>query len=728
MSTTNKRFFWITASILFALAMIFTLMPITAHAAVTDPLDPIIANGVERKSSLPAASSSYEGKYVDVNGKVYKCVSLAPSAATIQVGSTFLDDTLYVNGFDFDGLDASGDASKYITCIVDIGVGIPHYILAYFTSDSGTYSLFSSPTTLYVGQIMPNGRITSVYSESNFRQQSGTFTLEVPSGVTVTELPSDLTYIEDVFTCISSSGGGYEWELIHTHNLYDSVLEPATCTDSGVGSTGCTYCDVLNVYNETYTIPATGHVYTESSRKTECTTITIISTCSCGKTTTSTLPGPGHNYTSTFTPGTDTTLGYYTYVCSSCSHTYTADEEWDCDTDGHKWREYNRTGGTCTVDLVVSYECTVCSGTRSETTEAPGHNWLTTEKGDCTGVTIFKTCSACGSTETETGEPKPHNYLSVRHDGTDTSIGYTVFSCEVCNHTYTVYDEWDCAAKGHIGPESSRTQTCTELTIRYTCQVCEEQYSETDTTAGLGHDMAESSSSGLCTSLTVTYSCQRTGCTHTETKTEIRNHSYVQTGWQGPCDQAVVTYTCSTCDHSYTQSEPGAHDYQETGRTGGTCTEDTVINYKCSACNVTRTDTIDAPGHNLELIGFEASCTEGTDTYGCTVCDYEETREGTPLGHSFTIDIREEDGYRIKTYTCSVCNYVEEERTALPQVPSTGIAEVEHFVISFFSALASFFLYIFANVSFMGVTGLDLIGIMALFVVLVFVRRLTAKE
>ncbi|MBQ9121270.1 MAG: hypothetical protein IJY12_02770, partial [Clostridia bacterium] len=381
---------------------------------------------------------------------------------------------------------------------------------------------------------------------------------------------------------------------------------------------------------------------------------------------------------------------------------------------------------TCTEDLVITYECTVCSGTYTETTEAPGHNWLITEKGDCTGVTIIKSCTVCSVTETSTGEPKSHNLVSTRHEATDISVGYTEFTCSTCGYSYNVYDAHDCATQGHIGPETDRVRSCTELTIYCVCSVCEESFSLVDDTGGLGHDLVETSSSGLCTSRSVTYSCQRSGCDHTETRTEVRSHSYVQTDWQGPCDQAVVTYTCSTCGDSYTESSPGSHAYEETARTDATCTAEGSITYTCSSCNATKLEAIPILEHDMQLVGFETSCTERTDTYECSMCGYTEQRAGTPLGHSWTITNTTEDGYRIKTYTCQICGHVEEERTALPKVPETTVEDVERFVLNFFGSIASFFLYILANISFLGITGLDLLAILAIVAFVVLIRKITS--
>ncbi|MBO5109383.1 MAG: hypothetical protein J6D21_01580 [Clostridia bacterium] len=532
MAKTNKRFFWITASILFALAIVATFMPVPAFAAdidLTAPLE-ILPTSITRVDSLPEASAALLAKYYDVGGNVYECVVGSAITTPISVGQSI--DGGYFNikpayNINYSSILDSGDGC--IEIVADF-VGDPILILVRL---SNGMCIYAKSDGLYVGTVSSDGTTTS-YSSTGYPMGTVSYQLQAPSGTSISELPSASTLTQH----ISYTKDSYVWELIHTHKLVDCILEPPTCTTPGEGSVGCSYCEVLDIYNDPYEIAATGH-----------------------------------DYISVHTPGTSTSVGYTTYTCSACSDTYTEYDEWNCDVQGHSWKEY------------------------------------------------------------------------------------------------------------------SRTSKCTYVVVESHCSICEEVKTE-NVSGGLGHDLKETYSTGICTNRSVTYRCQRDGCEYFITQNEKRTHTYERTNKEGPCDNAVVTYTCSTCQASYTKTSTSAHSFAETSRTDPTCDAAGSVSYVCTACGATSTTAIAAKGHVWQL------------------------------------EQREEDGYRIKTYTCTVCNKVNEEKTALPQTPDVGLEDVENFVLTFFGSIASFFLYIAANVSFLGITGLDLLAILATVAFVVLLRKL----
>lgn len=567
MSVKTKKAFCIAWSILFVFTMVITFMPFEAHAALTDPMEVNPANAI-RVDSLPTASASLVGKYYDVKGNVYQCIDKSSSYSQLSSSMYVSSGTIRIKyGLVYNTI-LDGASNNYVRIYAE-GAYEPIVVMVEF---SNGYSIFLQDDGIYLGIVNSSGIQSVKYQTSYPANQILTASIPVSfaSNNKVVNVPGNNVTASK----IQYSASGYEWELIHTHNLVEYTLEDPTCTEEGLASIGCTYCEVLDIYLDSYPIPATGHNYFEVNRHTECETITVNEACVCGLTRTNTLPGSGHQYNSVYTPGSSNILGYTTYTCSGC------------------------------------------------------------------------------------------------------------------NDSYVIYDEWDCDVNGHGWAESSRTQRCTDTIVHYYCPRCEVTKQET-IAGGLGHDLYESSSSGNCETRSVKYSCQRSGCSYSKTQTEKRSHAYSKIKTEGSCDNALVTYSCSTCGDTYTKTTIGAHSWQETSRTDATCTLQGFVTSTCTACGAVNTETIKVKGHVNMLEQYE------------------------------------ENGYRVERYTCSVCGNVEEHRTALPQAPDVGVEDVSNFILTFFGSLASFILYILGNVSFLGITGLDLLGILALVVFVVLIRRIT---
>ena len=125
-----------------------------------------------------------------------------------------------------------------------------------------------------------------------------------------------------------------------------------------------------------------------------------------------------HSWTGTVTTeATCTEEGEMTYTCSGCDETYTE----TIDALGHTWGEWKTTQElNCTdSDGVATRTCTVCGETETETTTKSGsHSYVVSETtGDCVTETVYTyTCSVCGDSYTVTGDVVPDNHVGTVYD------------------------------------------------------------------------------------------------------------------------------------------------------------------------------------------------------------------------------------------------------------------------------------------------------------------------
>ncbi|MCD7859386.1 MAG: hypothetical protein LUH51_04340, partial [Firmicutes bacterium] len=305
---------------------------------------------------------------------------------------------------------------------------------------------------------------------------------------------------------------------------------------------------------------------------------------------------------------------------------------------GHSYTSEVTTEATCTEDGVITYTCSVCGDTYTETISALGHEWgegVITTEATCTeeGVLTY-TCSRCGETKTEA----------------ISATGHTVVVDEAVAAT--------CTASG--------------LTEGSHCSVCGAVIVEQEVVPALGHDYtSEVTKEATCTEDgVITYTCTRCGDTYMET-ISATGHSYEAVVTAPTCtEQGYTTYTCSACGDSYVSNYVDAlgHSYDEGVVTKeATCTEDGVMTYTCTVCGETKTDTIAATGHTyVGEVTTPATCTEdGVMTWTCSVCGDSYTEVIPSTGHTYEAVVTEPTyttrGYT--TYTCTVCgdSYIADE-------------------------------------------------------------------
>ena len=165
-------------------------------------------------------------------------------------------------------------------------------------------------------------------------------------------------------------------------------------------------------------------------------------------------------------------------------------------------------------------------------------------------------------------------------------------------------DSWIIPAAGHKWNEGEITTepTCTEEGVKtFTCTVCGE--TRTETVAALGHDLTKTEAEMVtCTEAgNIEYwTCERCGkiFSDAEGTTEITLEDTVINALGHAWDEGKVT------------TEP-------------TCTTEGVKTFTCTRCGETRTETIEALGHNLTAtLAVAATCTEpgNVEYWTCERC------------------------------------------------------------------------------------------------------------
>ena len=341
------------------------------------------------------------------------------------------------------------------------------------------------------------------------------------------------------YTCTVEDCGETKAEdiamLPHTEEIIPAVA--ATCTTAGsTAGIKCSVCETVLTAPEI--IPALGHKYGTDWKSDvlnhwhECTV--------CGDKI-DTAAHTEDSGTVTVKPTTEST-GTRVYACKECGamirdevipaldpsheHEYAAtwkynkNEHWhECicgetsEMSLHVWDSgMPVTAPTCTETGVVTYTCTVCGITKTETVNALGHsftNYIYNNDATCTeDGTETAACDRCPETATRTavGSKKGHTEDSgtVTKQPTETEAGVKTFKCTVCGielrtetippipaeHTHVygtawIYDttshwhECECGEKAdtasHIsdGGTVTKQPTAAETGVKtFSCAVC----------------------------------------------------------------------------------------------------------------------------------------------------------------------------------------------------------------------------------------------------------------
>ena len=322
----------------------------------------------------------------------------------------------------------------------------------------------------------------------------------------------------------------------------------------------------------------------------------------------------------------------------------------------------NATESTCKVggsyDEVVY--CTVCGKELSRTivkTEAKGHKWnpgtITTEP-TCTeeGVKTFE-CTVCGKTKTEKVEALGHDWNEDFTVDKEATCEETGLKSIHCKRCDSKKDETVIPAKGHVAGEK-KIENATEST-------CENggSYDEVIYCTVCGKELSR-----------------------TTIKTEAKGHKWDSgkiTKEPTCTEEGVKTFECTVCGKTKTEKvEALGHDWNNdfTVDKEATCEETGVKSIHCKRCDERKEiTTIPAKGHvagekKIEN-ATEAVCEAGgsyDEVVYCTVCNKEISRKTIKTeakGHKWNSGkITKEPTYTeqgTRTYTCTVCGKTKTE-------------------------------------------------------------------
>ena len=456
-------------------------------------------------------------------------------------------------------------------------------------------------------------------------------------------------------------------------------------------------------YNDT-SIEHTEHVWNDGEISKEATCAEAgekIYTCKvCGETKTEAIEALGHAYSEEWTVDREATCE----EAGSKSHHCTRP---GCDSKsdvtviealGHEWGEGKETKSpTCTEAGEKTYTCTRCDKTKTEAIEALGHSYSTEWTVDKEA-----TCEEAGSKShhcTRLGCDSKSEVTEIAALGhewgegketkapTCTEAGEKTYTCTRCDKTKTEAIE----ALGHAYSEEwtvDKEATCEEAGSKShhcTRPGCDSK-SDITVIEALGHEWGEGkeTKAPTCTEAgEKTYTCTRCNATKTEA-IEALGHAYSEE-WtvdkEATCEEAgSKSHHCTRpgCDSKadVTVIEALGHEWSEGKETKApTCTEAGEKTYTCTRCNATKTEAIEALGHNYDTewtVDKEATCEEaGSKSHHCTRlgCDSKsEVTEIAALGHEWgegketKAPTCTEAGE--KTYTCTRCNATKTEAIA----------------------------------------------------------------
>jgi len=251
------------------------------------------------------------------------------------------------------------------------------------------------------------------------------------------------------YTC-SICGDEYYVDVMSTGHVPDDweIVRKPTATEEGLRVKKCIYCDEI-VASEPIPVettsgsnasasptPAHIHQYTASTeREPSCVLAGLRRySCSCGSFYTEMIPAPGHIASdwTTAEEATSTTLGREQRTCVVCGVILDS-------------RPIDKVSASPSASASASATATAsASASASASPSAHKHNYVSyvLKEANCTERGIRSFVCSCGSSYAEPIERdlNNHTYRSVVIPATNTTQGYTVYTCIRCNSTY--YDNY----------------------------------------------------------------------------------------------------------------------------------------------------------------------------------------------------------------------------------------------------------------------------------------------
>ena len=453
-----------------------------------------------------------------------------------------------------------------------------------------------------------------------------------------------------------------------------------------------TYTCTRDGATKTETIPALGHKWDDGK-------ITTAPTCEtegektykctndgCAETKTEAVAALGHEWDNgtVTTPATCTTEGVLTYICKrDASHTKTE----AIPALGHKWDDGTiTTAPTCETEGKKTFKCTNdgCTVTKTESVAALGHDW------DDGVVTTPATCEADGvktyTCKHDSSHTKTENIPALGHDWNDGEVT-TPATCETDGvKTYTCkndasHTKTETIAKlGHKWDAGKVTKEPTyesDGTMTFTCQN-DPTHTYTETIPAKKYTFTVTVVDPTCTEQGYTlHTCnQNAEKSYKDNYTDALGHDYKEVTTPATCkDAGKVENICQRCgDTQHVKDLPVTEDHKWNDGVvtkAATCTEAGEKLYTCTVCNKTKTETIEATGHDWNETTTPATCGKaGSVDRTCKTCGTTEHVKDLPATGNHVWDagtITTEatcDGKGIKTFTCTVCNETKTEEIA----------------------------------------------------------------
>ncbi len=442
-----------------------------------------------------------------------------------------------------------------------------------------------------------------------------------------------------LFTC-SDCGQTKEASIPKIGHVHTPVRTPAlaaTCeTDGNIEYWYCASCDkyfsdanfTVEVFEENLVIPAIEH-------RNKTVELTVPAGCE--------LPG------------------YTTYACPDCDYTY--DEE--IPATGHAWAVSDTVEADCQTIGYTLHECSSCHEqkktdvtpkTDCEETSEVTKEATCTENGEMT-----YTCSVCEGTRTETIAKSGHDYDDVVTPATCTTNGYTTHTCQN-DGCESVYTDSVVLSEGHDWDTTTVAATCTVPGSKTSvCENCDEV--ETVVLDAPGHTWigATCTADGYCDT------CDAVGepCHGHNYAEEIDNVSATCSA------NGYIEYACTydDCD-STKRTTPDAYKTTghnlaavewkaETVAVEGDCMFVNRRSGVCPDCNEPVTNDSEPFVKHTYVAAIKdgaaaTCCSEGTKIYTCKDCQdsYEENYDIVADAHKWDEGVLQAD--EVTTlYTCA---------------------------------------------------------------------------
>lgn len=379
-------------------------------------------------------------------------------------------------------------------------------------------------------------------------------------------------------------------------------------------------------------------------------------------------------------------------VCDDCGAVLS---ESSLDALGHNYETTDTVNNTEVDGHIYTTEtCTRCKDTKDTITHQPltdgdtdyvwiEGNYTYTNTATCTRAGYEKyTCTVegCGKTETHLVSSGKHNVESytVTKAATCTENGEQSGTCTVCNATVTQ----SIPATGHLYDDTDILETVDNtaedghIHIVYICRNCKEQVVKTTHVNWVeGNYTATVISEAHCVINGLERDvCKICGETRTVTIPANGQHEWYVTSQTEPTCTAAgkIYYACKNCTMTKSENiDALGHDYVIVEGKGKapTCLESGYDYYQCSRCTASKQSTLSALGHTVDesnyVVVSEATCEEdGKAVSVCTVCSTQFEIVLDKLGHNYedvVVDLTSENkpGHSLVTPTCTRCGYAQ---------------------------------------------------------------------